>query len=218
MTMQGGEVDEEAAVAALMQGGGLEYGEKVAAAQEATRAYLRDLWEYHGGAQRVAWEEGMDEEAARALYRLTQLVRHARAPLRKEGDAWHASRGGFNRAHEMLRDLARGHALLYGRERVTMEDVELLGLVVPTTVPLDRRPLVEALLDPAPARDHPLVFYAEDVKDLTGVSTPTAITRLEQLAALGLGVLATGPRGRKELILKTKEFMWPLESFPGGEQ
>jgi hypothetical protein len=170
----------------------------------AVQEFLRDLWDYHGGTESVAWaDEPISEDVGAPIQRLARVVAHARGSL-QDGTA---SIEAPKRIGKLLHDLARGHALIHGRTHLELEDVEVCGRVALSTMPAKRRGIVRALLDPD--RDDPLT--AGDVETILDVSRPTARERIDEVVALGIGdvVEETGRGGTTKAVEVNSEFRWP---------
>ena len=171
--------------------------------RDAVQEFLRDLWTYHGGPGSVTWvDEPMDHDVEAALERLATVVVHARGSVKNGRVDTESPR----RIGKLLHDLARGHALIHGRTRLKLENVEACGRVALSTMPAKRRGIVRALLDP---NRGPLT--ASDVEDILGVSRPTARDRIDEVAALSLGevVKETGRGGTTKAVQANPEFSWP---------
>lgn len=172
--------------------------------RDAVQRFLRDLWDYHGGAESVAWtDDPISQDVGAPLQRLARVVAHARGSL-QDG---RANIEAPKRIGKLLHDLARGHALIHGRTHLELEDVEVCGRVALSTMPAKRRGIVRALLDPD--RDDPLT--AGHVETILDVSRPTARDRINEVAALGMGevVEETGRGGTTKAIEVNSEFRWP---------
>jgi hypothetical protein len=172
--------------------------------RNAVQEYLRDLWEFHGGAASVTWtDERMSEGVERPLQRFARIVAHARGSVQNGK----ANTEAPYRIGKLLHDLARGHALIHGRTHLELGDIEVCGRVALSTMPVKRRGIVRALLDPN--RDDPLT--AGDVETILDVSRPTARDRIDEMVALGIGdvVEETGRGGTTKAVVVNAEFRWP---------
>lgn len=172
--------------------------------RDAAQEFLRDLWDYHGGAEGVAWtDEPINKEVGSPLQRLARVVAHARGSLQ----GGRANIEAPKRIGKLLHDLARGHALIRGRTHLELEDIEVCGRVALSTMPSKRRGIVRALLDPN--RVDPLT--AGDVETILNVSRPTARDRIDEVVALGIGevVEVTGRGGTTKAVEVSSEFRWP---------
>ncbi|RDZ35084.1 MULTISPECIES: hypothetical protein [unclassified Haloferax] len=171
--------------------------------REVVQQFLNDLWEYHGGSSSVAWDDERPNEVMEVIEYLAKVVIYARASI-TNGEP---QREAPKRIGQLLHDLARGHALIHGRTRLELGDVEVCGRVALSTMPSKRREIVRALLDPN--RDAPLT--ASDVETILDVSRPTARDRIDDVVALGFGevVEATGRGGTTKAVEVNSEFRWP---------
>jgi len=177
--------------------------------RDAVQEFLQDLWEFHGGAASVAWtDEPMSEDVELPLQRLARVVAHARGSIQNG----RANIEAPKRIGKLLHDLARGHALIHGRTRLKLEDVEACGRVALSTMPAKRRDIVRALLDPNRG-----ALTASDVEDILDVSRPTARDRIDEVVALDIGeiVQKTGRGGTTKAVEVNSGFRWPDGvSFP----
>ena len=85
-----------------------------------------------------------------------------------------------DRAMQQLVNLARGHALLTGRNHVTIEDIPLIVKVVLSTAPIERVTIFDLLL----ANNGRL--NVNQITKFLNVSEPTARRTMTELKALGL--------------------------------
>jgi primase-polymerase (primpol)-like protein len=157
-----------------------EYAKKVSRCHEVIDDFLAELWSKHRGYSSVEWGEKPGEETIDLIKHLAQLVRYGRATIDDDGNA---SREGGHRIMATLRDFARGRALLEGRTRIDIDDVNVAARVALSTMPSKRRPAVRALLNP----ENDGELLAGDVEDAAGISRPTALKRMELLGGLGFG-------------------------------
>lgn len=171
--------------------------------QDVVQEFLHDLWEFHGGSSSVTWDNEHPNEIMELIEYLAKVVIYARASI-TNGES---QREAPKRIGQLLHDLARGHALIHGRTRLELGDVEVCGRVALSTMPSKRRGIVRALLDPN--RDAPLT--ASDVETILDVSRPTARDRIDDVVALGFGEVgeATGRGGTTKEVEVNSEFRWP---------
>jgi hypothetical protein len=170
----------------------------------AVQEFLRDLWDYYDGTESVTWTDAaISKDVGVPLQRLARVVAHARGSI-QDG---RANIEAPKRIGKLLHDLARGHALIHGRTHLELEDIEVCGRVALSTMPVKRRGIVRALLDPN--RDDPLT--AGDVETILDVSRPTARDRVDEVVSLDIGeiVKKTGRGGTTKAIEVNSEFRWP---------
>lgn len=183
------------------------YSERVQNARETVDEFLEQLWAEHGGYKSIEDIETADD-AQDALVYLGKVVKFSRATLTERDSEGHeVSQEGIHRIVAILRDIARGRAVLNGRTEVQIEDVQISARVALSTMPKKRRSLVQALLNPSNGGR----LSSDEVEDVLDVSRPTAINRMEEIAALGIADIGDDPmdgRDPKSLWVKT-EFKWP---------
>jgi hypothetical protein len=142
------------------------------------------------GVPRIEWDSSKDDiKALRYIARLAMLI----GPLRGVVDVWDTEKTqgsdyGFtipiveepHRANQQLYNLAKGHALIEGRNYVTVEDVPLLIKVVLSTAPIARVAIFEMLLG------NRGTLRTADIEDGLGISHPTVYKTMAELELLGL--------------------------------
>ena len=84
------------------------------------------------------------------------------------------------RAITVLQNLARGHALLTGRNYITLEDIPIVAKTVLSTAQTERVSLFYLLLDNGGD------VSTDDIIEYLGVSRPTAGRTMTELNAVGL--------------------------------
>jgi hypothetical protein len=202
-----GTSDIEGVVDAVLNG--TSYPEKVRRVREAVTAFVTQLWTDTGGVGSVPMEPRRDPDIGVVLGYLAEVIRHARA----QQSAGSVHRENAFRLVSMLNTLAQGRALLYGRRYIEVDDLNLCARIALSTMPEKRRAGIRAVLDPANGG----TLTAADMEAAAGVSRPTAIDRMDQLAALGFGGCAGADedgRGTKSLVLG-EAFVWPQSlTFP----
>lgn len=194
--------------------GDKEYAERVNDCRTIVHDFLRELWNEYGGPNGVD-DFGATDNAQESLLYLAKVIKYSRAmPTQTDSDESGISREDKHRVAAVLRDIARGRALLHGRTTVQLDDVGVSARIALSTMPKKRRPLVQALLNPA--NDGRLM--ASDAMEALDVSRPTALDRMDLLDTLGLGECSeVTDDGRDTKVLKVNEELeWPDElDFPG---
>jgi hypothetical protein len=181
---------------------GSEYSIKVNRCREAIYAYLKQLWADTDGFGGVEWKTGANGQIKQVLKSLVRIVRRARAS--SNDDEFHPE--GGHRIGSALYDVARGHALLDGRDQVIMSDLHVCARIALSTMPAKRRPVIQALLNPASSG----TLTANEVESLTGVSRPTALDRMDELVTLGFAVPKEQDDGRNPKVIEVRpEYRWP---------
>jgi hypothetical protein len=136
---------------------------------------------------KMKWDRDKDDSQARqCVSELAILLSHLRCDVQtwKEG-----SDIGFSpslpehpqRAAEILFNLAKGHALLYGRNFVTMHDIPIVVKTVLSTAQIDRVKIFSLLLA---NKGRPL-STSEIIKSLN-ISPPTARRKMVEFRTIGL--------------------------------
>ena len=133
-----------------------------------------------------------NEDVERWIIKLATLLKHLRLIAKtwamEDSGTGQGSNYGYSvtqsespdRAIEILRNLARGHALLTGRNYITMEDVPLVAKVVLSTANIDKVGVLRVLI----ANKGKL--SSTQIESALNVSRPTALRNMVELKAIGL--------------------------------
>ena len=176
------------------------------------------------GLRRMRWnDDGDSEQAQRWIIKLATVLKHLRCIAKTwaiEEDS-QGSNYGYSvtqpespeRAIEILRNLARGHALLTGRNYITLEDIPIVVKTVLSTANIDKVGLLRLLI----ANNGRLT--TREIEKSLNVSRPTALRNMVELKAIGLvdheeervPATATNPPYNKKTITLKKEFSWLLD-------
>ena len=150
----GEEVTVEMLVKSEEQG---DYSERLDACKKVVAAFLGDLFKRHGGIRSVHWDTRKDPaDVKEEIARLAKLLATVRSEPTREANPVHDHHGYVPaklekpwRAHAVLRNLARGHALVHGRTELAHDDLPPIATVTVASMPpaLGRifRALVEKL-------------------------------------------------------------------------
>jgi hypothetical protein len=186
------------------------YSERMDECKQKLQSFLHRLWNEHGGYGSIPDNEiSFSDNAQDAIPYLAKLVRFSRATLTKQSGKEEptVSREDPRRVGAVLRDIAKGRALINGETKVDTDDVIVSARIALSTMPNKRRPLVRALLNPSNNGQ----LTRKEAEDALGVSKPTAINRMRLMDTLGIAdfteVEGDG-RGTTKLELKD-EFEWP---------
>lgn len=181
-----------------------EYPEKIERCQAIVSQFLTELWDHTDGYGGISWSGEPSDEIQEHLKYLAQVVQYSRAIV---SDDRSPSREGLMRILSSLRDLARGYAVLDGRQTIELEDMQICARVALSTMHRERRPVVRALLSPETDAN----LDASMIEKRAGVSRPTAIKRLELLDTLDLAVTDTigSDNGKRKVACLLPEFRWP---------
>ena len=176
---------------------GLPYNERVKVVRERVVAFLDGLMDHLEGYRGYEWPRHEDGEQ-RSLH--LEIVRYAQFLARLRGTVSLASESEWSvsgytpsliedpkRAATMLWDIARAHALVCGRDRVTDNDLEIVFRIVVSSCPEGRRLVVCHML-----QNKTDTITSAEAQNVLGCSRPTARSVLRTLAALGLGEIVGG--------------------------
>ncbi len=194
-----GDMNEDALVASLLE------DDPYKARREACRAvvspFLGELFSQHGGVRSVVWNPSKDDpEAQRWVARFALLLAHTRGV---RGDVA-ACMESPKRANHVLYNLARGHALVQGRQYLTMEDARIVSRVASSSMPTERSRVFRALVFADGG-----VLLTGQVRHALGVKTEdTARLIMSDLAHLGLMDYEQGATGKPSSIRFGKTWGW----------
>ena len=165
----------------------------------------------------MKWDDAKDEEQAlRWIIRLATVLKHLRCTAKTWAidDDSQGSNYGYSvtqpespeRAIEILRNLARGHALLTGRNYITLEDMPIVVKTVLSTANIDKVGIVRLLIE------NNGQLHTAQIESALGVARPTALRNMVELKAIGLvdhDEVLVGKSYTKRIVLK-HEFNWLL--------
>ena len=200
------------------------FNKKKAAIESALYEYL--IWfeigsdlihDNSSGLRRMKWDDAKDEEQAlRWIIRLATVLKHLRCTAKTWAidDDSQGSNYGYSvtqpespeRAIEILRNLARGHALLTGRNYITLEDMPIVVKTVLSTANIDKVGIVRLLIE------NNGQLHTAQIESALGVARPTALRNMVELKAIGLvdhDEVLVGKSYTKRIVLK-HEFNWLL--------
>lgn len=189
------EVTEDDLVASIQ---GLSYGERLDQCKGVVHRYITALLGTYGGVRGVRWDTRADpRDVHRWIARLVRLLAAMRSEPQREseypGPAYIPARPEQPyRAHAVLNNLARGHALVQGRTRLTEEDLPLVARVTLSTMPTKAGLVFEALIR---AKGKPLTV--QEAQAALGVKHPETVRGiLRDLNACGVMEFIEGGQGK----------------------
>lgn len=112
-----------------------------------------------------------------------------------------------DRAMQQLANLAKGHALLTGRNYVSLEDLPLIVRVVLSTAPMERITIFDILL----ANNG--ILTVNQITEFLNVSEPTARRTMTELKALGLVNMQKADAVCEDGIVRNRLIMTLKEEF-----
>jgi len=135
--------------------GRLSYRDKVKACREAARSCVAGIWQRTGGFRSVQWDRpGDTAEVVSIIVAIAELVAHARGLV----SVWRSDEaddgGGYSvpikedsrRLQALLYNLARGHAVVWGRTSLAPDDLSAVLDVALSSMPDDRIKALMVLL------------------------------------------------------------------------
>jgi DNA-binding transcriptional ArsR family regulator len=166
---------------------------------------------------KILWDETKDEEKAiRMIIKLANLLAHLRGILttwetrESQGTEYSYSLPIIeepDRAITQLRNLARGAALIQGRNYVTIEDISLIIKVVLSNASIERVRILDLLLNAGGK------LSTSEIEFSLNISKPTARRTMAEFKGLGIVDLIEGKYENSEIKIKLKpKFSWFLGS------
>lgn len=197
------------------------YSERVEDCRKSVSLFLNQLFKKQGGVRAVEWKR-KEKKQLQIIVRLARLLSHCRGDVGITG--YKTAEGEVaisftvpvieqpQRLTSLLYDLARGRALLYGRNAIDDSDLLLVAHVAFSSMPFDRAIMLRELLK----NDGRLSL--EQIESATGTSAPTATRLAQMFSALGVvdkvewgDVGSKGGRPKLAIQLR-REFDWVLDS------
>jgi hypothetical protein len=179
--------------------GAVPYKARLGGVRAVLHPFLSALFEKSGGVRGVTWDASADSREVQVwIARLAAVLAKMRSEPVREGDPERgrveyspAKREQPRRAYAVLRNLARGHALVHGRRRATDDDLPLLAQVVVSSMPSECGLVFAALVKRG---GDPLT--STEVKDILHVRHPeTARKVMEDLGRRGVVQYEKGKPG-----------------------
>lgn len=121
------------------------YRLRLESCKRAVHSFLSELIEVTGGVRGIAWESHDDDDFRAWVARLAKLLAALRGLSALEDDSPSVGEVPY-RAHAVLENLARGHALIWGRKYLTTEDLALIAHIAISTIPPPWGVLLKALI------------------------------------------------------------------------
>jgi hypothetical protein len=206
---------EELTVEALLESDApLSYQERLAHCKARVHQFLTALFEAHGGMSNairaVPWLRQDDPRPVQTwIARYALLLATMRSEPVKEGDP---DRGIFTytpamkeqprRAYAVLRNIARGHALVHGRQQLAPEDLPLVAQVAVSSMPRECGRILMALVQ------HQALTVAQVQAALAVKHPETARKVMEELAGGGVCEYLPGGPGKTALLRVRPEWAW----------
>ena len=211
------EVDDETLDAVIRSDAS--YRRRLAACRASVQAFLPQRMEDFRGVRGIEWSRKDDPADVTELIRqCAKLVAKLRGVVSvwkerdQEADLSYTPPNVEqpHRALAVLYNLARGHALLYGRTQLTTEDLPVVAHVALSSAPTDRSRLFRGLLDANGTHT------TRAVAALLEVSLPTARKAMKSMELLKLADLdeapTSGEDGTPAQILRLRpDWAWALK-------
>ena len=187
------------------------YKDKVEECRKAIQDFLRFLWIQTGGVRKVEWDRNRDNQVfVENIVKLSDLVAKARSVV----SVWREKDTDYNynqpiiehplRLSQILYNLAKGHAIIQGRNHINEDDLRVVIEVGLSSMPDDRRRVLNLLLDKQPDEE----VETENIVEELGVSRPTALAIMQTFRVLGIVDYNDLGSGQSHSIKLKSDFEW----------
>lgn len=168
------------------------YGEDKEICRKVVGEYFDALWENAGGYRGVTWKNAdMPREVVHLVGKLAILLTKLRGMISlwsNKDDSFEYKKPTIEnprRVMTLLLNVAKGRALLCGRNQISMEDMPLVLDILLSSAPEDRCFVLREFL-----RTGGDILYASDIRRVVDVSEKTALMIMENLKILKIAVAA----------------------------
>lgn len=183
---------------------GLPYNKRVEACKAIIHRLLTALYAERG-VRGVEWDDTQDPPLMReSLMRLVVLLAFMRSAPASEHEEQAVEKESPQRAYAVLRHIARGHALVHGRQQLLYDDLRPVAQVVVSTMPREYGCVFRALVQKKE-------LTVTQVKEVLGVKDPqTARKVMTALERLGIVTYEQPGVGKASSIYFAPEWSWCL--------
>jgi hypothetical protein len=189
------------------------YVKRCQVCKEVIHKFLRYMWHIHGGPRKVDWDNSKDEnklfEMIAQVARFSTTARSIVSVWKDGDDEKYSYRRpvieGKKRMTTLLYDLAKSHALTFGRDCINVDDVTFVIQLGLMSMPEDRRLACRLLLSETETPKGTVT--ATEIESGLGISTNTAKSLMMTLQVLGIGRLETDPYYK---LILSEEYEWFL--------
>jgi len=179
------------------------YKDKLTFCQKEVSQFVEQLFIRFGDVRGVAWNAQDDpREILERIAQCATLLAVLRTPIPKNANTPPQPESPL-RANAVLYNLARGHALVYGRTCLDKDDLPMIARITLSSVAAERQAVLLAFVK---HKGDPLTV--EHVREATGVSRHTAEGVMEMMAWLGIAVYERPGEGRASLLTLKPEWAW----------
>jgi hypothetical protein len=177
------------------------YSKGVSECQTAVSKVLASVFVKYGGVRQVHWDSAMNpNQVIEGVARCATLLALLRTPMNNEGTPQQESP---HRANAVLYNMARGHALIWGRTQLTEEDLPLVVEVTLSSILQHRRTLFLALVRDAKCR-----LTVAQAHVALGVSLDTARKAMEEMDWLGIAQFIEAGTGKPAYLTLDPNWSW----------
>ncbi|MFA7208737.1 MAG: toprim domain-containing protein [Parcubacteria group bacterium] len=161
--------------------------DKEIACREVTKEFIKTLWnKYPDG---VSWDMECDDiDLMKTIARLAKILAKLRTTINiiesSSGEERHSQiqiiKEMPDRLNQLIYNLTRGHALVYGRKNMTEEDLEMAIRITIDSAPPSRAKIFIALIR---NNGH---LATNEVMEILGSSRPVALNLMKEMVLLGI--------------------------------
>lgn len=167
------------------------FKKKIAECRGAIHTFIKNKFTTAGSLFSILWDKGKDEEEMKNwIVLLAKLLSSLRAPIEIYSNGNDQEEYQFKtpikeepeRAISHLYDVARGHAVLYDRNYVTMDDARVVFEIALSSCPFERYKILELFI-----RADKFYLNSYEIAYLLNCSDRNARTIIKTMEILGLG-------------------------------
>lgn len=177
------------------------YEEGVRRCRSAIQLLLESIFTLHGGFRGLSWkQEENSPEVLGDIARCAKLLALLRTPYEKDRPSQPESP---HRANAVLYNLARGHALVCGRMRLSADDVPIVAQITLSSIPVYRRAVLMAF-----ARSEGKPLTVKQIEGAARVTRHTAEAIMDEMEWLGLAIHEKHGNGKPSFLTIKNEWTW----------
>jgi len=170
------------------------YRERLEESKEAVHTFLDALFITYDGVRGVVW----DPDAGGAVQMIARLAELLAVMRSRQGQP-----ESPHRAAAVLFNLARGHALLYGRTQLTDADLPMVARIALSSMPAERRAVLEAYTKVGEGS-----LAVAQVREHAKVARHTAEQIMKDVGSLGIGTLKAEGVGKATHLVLDEKWGW----------
>jgi len=188
---------------------GLSYSDRKEACVKVVGEFVSGFWKEYDGFRSVSWDDStIPDDLLNKVVNLAGILARLRGMIPKMwvdniGDYQHGTPTIEDpaRVTNLLLNIAKGRALIYGKNQIDKDSVPLLVRIVTSSCPMDRGIIFKELI-----RRENHEVHTSEVCSLTKVSPKTALQTMRNLEILEIAEISSvseeGASGRPEVSIR----------------